>query len=266
MRYMVYQLEQGESGTPHYQGYVYFKYQRRRTSVTSALPGCHVTIARHSAKVNKKYCTKEPRLAEPKEYGTMPEQRVANSKDKPTAADAVEIATTEGLLAVRDKMPGMYLRYRKRLQDVVYDDLVRKRKRKGWMKPTIEVYYGPSRTGKTRHCFTKYPDLYTVASHTGGKLWMDGYEGEDVILFDDFMGGIPFRLLLQITGGYPVQLEYKGGHVMLLATTILFTSNKHPECWYQKAIEAGLDQAPWLARLEEFGRVELFDSSRVSTD
>lgn len=57
-RYLVFQLEQGSNGTPHYQGYVEFNYSTRFAAVKRMLPRAHWEPAQGTSAHNKHYCSK----------------------------------------------------------------------------------------------------------------------------------------------------------------------------------------------------------------
>lgn len=60
IKYAVWQLEKGENGTPHYQGYIQWKGRGRRLQGMKALlPRAHFEVAKGSSVQNKSYCTKE---------------------------------------------------------------------------------------------------------------------------------------------------------------------------------------------------------------
>ena len=52
-------FEKGLNGTPHIQGYVQFKNQRRFTALQKALPRAHWERAKGTPDENHKYCSKE---------------------------------------------------------------------------------------------------------------------------------------------------------------------------------------------------------------
>lgn len=252
--YYVYQREEGASGTPHLQGYFELaRPQEMRWLKARGFKQAHLEIAKGTADQNKAYCTKEPRLSEPVEWGVPGGQGKRND-----LAPALELCKEQGAAAVAEKYPEQYVKYTRGMQALEFESRGKKRKAAGFIAPSIIVYWGQTGAGKTRRAYEEYPDLFRCVSHTGGTLWMDGYRGEEVVLFDDFQGGIQFRLLLQIMDGYPLHLQIKGGHVIWQATTIIFTSNVNPENWYQNAVdEKGLDISPLRRRLEDFGHVEL---------
>lgn len=263
MKYLVYQLEQGTAETEHYQGYVYWNNMKSLRQLQRWLPRAHFEVAKGSPEQNKHYCTKPvagctcqhctnaDSLDGPWEHGVCPEKGKRNDLD--TVAQLVK---DEGYDAVLREHPGMIIRYHKGLAVLDAEWRRVERKRAMWIKPIIRIYYGPTGTGKTRHCWQKYPDLYQVASHTGGKLWFDDYKGEKTILFDDFGGGMPYRQLLQMLNGYPLQMPVKGAHVWLFAKRFLFTTNIHPDEWYfnDKTNKQDLI-APLQRRIQEYGKV-----------
>lgn len=71
--YIIYQCEEGESGTPHIQGYVQFAKKLRIRGAKRILgERCHLEPARGNPYQNKEYCTKEEgRIEGPYEYGDI---------------------------------------------------------------------------------------------------------------------------------------------------------------------------------------------------
>lgn len=69
-KYIIAQLERGESGTEHLQGYVEFKQSIRLAAAKKLLPTAHWEIAKGSKEQCKEYCSKqETRLSGPWEDG-----------------------------------------------------------------------------------------------------------------------------------------------------------------------------------------------------
>ncbi len=250
--YLVYQKEFGANKTPHFQGYVEFKERCNLRGCKKWNRRAHFKVARGSAAQNKVYCTKEEgRLDGPWELGEPSSQGRRADLEK-----VAQLAREEGYSAVLDQHPGMCIRYERGLKNYLGDLAVRERETEGFKVPKIRIYLGDTGSGKTKKCYTKYPDLYDVSTHTGGTLWMDGYRGQKTVLFDDFNGGIPFRLLLRIMDGYPLRLPFKGGFTVLQHDVLLFTTNLHPDHWYSNAvITRNLDISPLQRRISEFGKL-----------
>lgn len=247
IRYAVWQKEQGEAGTPHLQGYIQYKTAKRFSTLKRRYPRFHFEVARGSAEQNRKYCTKEPRLGGPWTVGECPQQ--GRRTDLEAVADTIKEKDLDQ--AITDH-PTMFIRYHRGMQALSSHYSIKKREERGWVRPRILVFWGDTGTGKTRKAYQLDKTLYSCSSHDN-TLWFDGYSGQKTILFDDFKGGIRYRTLLQITGGYPFHAPVKGGFTMLSFRTIIFTSNHHPDDWYPNISTPELTR-----RLTEFGKIKEF--------
>lgn len=95
----------------------------------------------------------------------------------------------------------------------------------------VKVYIGPTGCGKSH--YAKHEDKATW-THSGDR-WFDGYQGQEVVLFDDFEGiksGIPYRKLLQLTDCYSHQVPVKNSFANWRPRVIIFTTNVEPSSWY----------------------------------
>jgi len=101
------------------------------------------------------------------------------------------------------------------------------------VSPTVIVFYGPSRTGKTRLAVDMYPNAYMKPS---GKWWLQ-YKGQTEVIYDDFDGGdMFFSDWKRVFDRYSQLIEPKGGDAPLAATTHIITTNVWPSHWYQKKV------------------------------
>ena len=64
-RYVVYQLERGEEGTPHYQGYIVFYSNKTLAAVKKINPRAHWDLRRGTHDEARAYCTKEDTRIQP---------------------------------------------------------------------------------------------------------------------------------------------------------------------------------------------------------
>lgn len=99
---------------------------------------------------------------------------------------------------------------------------------------TVDFFVGPTGVGKSRLAYSLFPDAYRKAS----SKWWDGYEGQSVVVLDDFDSTFfPVGDLLRLLDRYPFRVEYKGGSTELLANHFVITSNLHPTAWYPELDE-----------------------------
>ena len=95
-------------------------------------------------------------------------------------------------------------------------------------KTQVLVLYGPPKKGKSAFWNICYPDAYVKPHGT----WWDGYDGQEVVVIDDFYGWLPYSFMLQLLDRYPLLVEVKGGMATFNSKLIIITSNKSPNCWY----------------------------------
>lgn len=103
------------------------------------------------------------------------------------------------------------------------------------LRPDLKVhlYYGVPGSGKTLKAFVENDDMYRKMP---GTLWFDGYDGQKVLLLDDFCGAASKMRLdyfLSLIDKFPFMVEVKGATTWLQATKIIVTSNIHPHHWWE---------------------------------
>lgn len=182
MNYLVYQLEEGESGTRHYQGYVRFKKQFRLRQVKEHLgtQAVHLAIARGTEADNRAYCSKEPRLAPTVEKGEF--QAAANTKGRRSDLEAIAADILQGkkLRDIAVEHPADFIRYSvgiAKFQQVALPT-------PPIARTTLAIWiYGATATGKTHRVNTKYSDPYHVSP---GRDPFGHYVQQRVVVFDEF--------------------------------------------------------------------------------
>jgi len=95
--------------------------------------------------------------------------------------------------------------------------------------PRIFWLYGPTGTGKTKCAWELALQLAGgidgIWISSGSLRWFDGYDGQSVVILDDFRPKhVEFAFLLRLTDRYPLNVEFKGGHVPWRPSFIFFTS------------------------------------------
>lgn len=184
----------------------------------------HLAPARGTAQQNRDYCTKEEgRLDGPWEFGVMPEQGKRND----LLAMKADLDQGASMKYIAENHFSNFIRYSKGIKE--YKMLVHQHTDQA---KTVKCYWGSTGVGKTKLCYERYPGAYWKTRSVGQSQWWDGYDGQDTIVIDEFYGWFPWDFLLRLTDRYPLSLEVKCGTVPCAATTIIFTSNKHPQYWY----------------------------------
>ena len=119
---------------------------------------------------------------------------------------------------------GSYMRYHKGYK--YYRQMHLMNKSKGWRNIDIELIMGPSGAGKTRKAYDNHDinDIYKINCNNGCR-WFDGYEGQSVLILDEFKNNVKFTYLLDLLDGHQCRLETKGGFSYACWTKVYITTN-----------------------------------------
>jgi hypothetical protein len=222
IRYLCFGREQGESGTPHLQGYVQFDDRKTLQAAKAYIaPRAHLEIARGTPQRNIEYCSKDGLFHE---YGERP---ISQGKRSEVESAIATLAETGDLRETAEQHGPAFIRYSRGFER--YRQLLFDKPRTGSV--TVIVYCGSTGSGKTRRVHQQEPHVWVY----GSAGWFDGYMGQEAALFDDF-GGHEFKLtyLLKLLDVYPMLVPIKGGFVQWKPRRIYLTSNLPISAWYER--------------------------------
>lgn len=227
-KYIVYGKEVGESGTPHLQGFIVFENPRAIGGVIKSMPGCHIEVAR----------TVDEAIAYCKKDGDWIERGVApvSLKDKTKAGgDATKRKWEETWeLAKNGEIESIdaetRIKHYRTIRAIQKDFGVR--------PPDLEVdsgfkgilwIYGNPGSGKSRWVRDNFT-REEVYDKTLNKWW-DGYNGERIVLLDDFgkAHGVLGEHIKRWGDRYSFPAEIKGGKIDIRPERIIVTSNYTPD-------------------------------------
>lgn len=240
MDYLIYQKEEGENKTPHYQGYVILKKASRLSALKKQIDKRgHFEVARGTPDDNIKYCSKEPRLDGPFEYGNKPAEQRGKRNDLEAFKAWVNDTPNPSYDQALELFSSVCAKYRTFVKDYLNSAYKKKSitSYEAGAPKKVFVLWGDSGTGKTWSVYEACgaQNVYKIAIGDGSKdsLWFDDYNGEEVLLLDDFYGNVRLSFMLQLLDRYPMRVQCKGGFVNVNFKTIYITSNSHPDTWYQ---------------------------------
>ena len=125
-----------------------------------------------------------------------------------------------------------------------------RRKYSAGESPCLEFHIGPTGAGKSKAVSAKYAQAYRFdVSNGGNSEWLDGYQGEDTIVMDEFRGELSFKSIKMMCGWDPCTFQVKGSMVNVLAKKFVFTSTQPPERWYEDP------DKEWERRIDNFGTI-----------
>lgn len=222
-KYMVFEKEKGEQGTPHIQGYVCFENAKSISAVSKIIPKAHIEEAKGNSLQNYIYCTKDN--CEVTEFGTRPKTQQEKGEGEKERWKLARQAGKEGRF---DDIPDdMYTRYQGSYKRMRAEDNL---KRVGPLDHNTKHglwIFGPTGTGKSRYVHETYneDDLYMK----GTNKWWCGYTGQKYVLIDELGPGSGEWIreyLKRWADMWPFEAEMKGGKMnRIRPEQIIVTSN-----------------------------------------
>lgn len=230
--YAVYGREVGETGTPHLQGYLQLSRKQRFVYVKKAVDDrAHLEVARGSAQQASDYCKKDGDFTE---IGSLPPSTQGKRHDLEKAKALIDDG--HKLSEVAEECFTVFLKYERSLRSYC---LLRATKR-DWVTEVF-IFWGTTGTGKTRAVHESEEDLWVACDNQ--LRWFDGYEGQEAVLFDDFVSvkNDKFGFLLQLLDRYEMRVPVKGGFVNWAPKRVYFTSNLDVCDWFTGVSASSLD-------------------------
>lgn len=219
VKYIIVGKEKGDEGTPHYQGYVYFKEAKTFTSVKKKLPRAHIEETRGTPHDNEVYCSKQGDVII--QSGVCPKQGARSDIEKIREmldeGENMRSVTKKARSLQSIKMAEVYLKFHEEART--------------W-KPEVRWYHGSTGSGKTKSAREWLEDdIYTCLDTI---KWFEGYDAHNCLLIDDIRKDFcKFHQLLKLLDRYEYRVEVKGGSRQMLAKKIAITSPMHPKYMYQ---------------------------------
>jgi len=255
LSYVKFQYEQGKTGTKHYQGVFYLKEAKTCRALLKIFPGCGYLAPVKDTAGAINYCGKaESRIDGPWTAGSLPAQ--GRRSDLLECKSIVD--NGGGMDELYEHQFANTVRYGRGLRE--YVNLVNRDTVRKW-QTVCYVYVGDAGMGKTQAAAAESAAWggrtfwLTLEGGTFGKVWWDGYDGEENVIIDEFNCQLKLADFKRLIDSSPLKVPIKGGMVNMLAKRIWICSNKMLDAWYYKAAPPGPERNALLRRLhyrEEF--------------
>lgn len=232
-RYITYGIETGTNGTIHLQGYIELHSPKRMSSLKKC-PGwsrCHIESRRGTREQARAYCQKD---GEWEEFGDWEAGGQGKRNDLKELMNAIKNKTPK--LEIYEQMPITAARNLNFMKE--YTATLEKNETKEFRHVEVIALIGDAGTGKTKKVHDENPNVFTV--NCDETFPFDGYDGEEVILLDDFYGDMKYHQILRVLDGHQFRVNIKGGHRYARWTKVYITSNKMPEQWYKCGLTPAL--------------------------
>jgi len=227
--YFAFQTEVASTGTEHYQCYVHFDKRKRFSELKKLFTKAHIEPMISTATANRNYCTKDDTRKKGTdfiEFGKLIEER--------ERTDLAELYTDikNGLnnMQIAEKSASNVFRYKKSI-DELREELAQEKYKNCWRDLEVVYISGQTGTGKTRYVMEKfgYENVYRASNYPSSDYstiqTFDTYNGQNILLLEEFRSSLKFELLLNVLDGYPLQLPARYHTKTACFTKVYICSN-----------------------------------------
>jgi len=219
------------TGRPHKQAFAYSQTPQRFSWWKANFPKDHIEQMRGNFRENEKYITKEGTLRE------LGERPMLNGDHRAKHAIVARIENGERPMTIareNGELTETIARYH-RFWTIMYREITMEKLRSQGFKPRqVFIHVGAAGVGKSRLIYNehKFSDIYVMPRRDG--KWFGSYSGQPVVVFNDVRAGDIMSIpdFLNVTDGYPIEVEVKGDFVPWCAEYIYFTSNDTFDLWW----------------------------------
>lgn len=255
------QLERGEGGFEHYQGYIDNETPIRFKTLRNKLPEIHLEPRMGTPLQAYEYVTKEKtRIG--KVLGNMEKPPEEKKRGRGQILESLHerIRNGEKVDDIIQTSPEA-IPHIKNLREVEQSLIRTAARKKKFRDVTVNYLYGETGVGKTHYVYEKYgDDLHTITDYTHP---FDTYNGEKVLVMDEFNSQIKFELMLKLLDRYPVELPARYHNRWAAYEEVWIISNLRLQEMYPSVQESSSEQ--WDAFLRRIHNYYEMDKNHTMT-
>ncbi|MEG1926685.1 MAG: replication protein [Ruthenibacterium sp.] len=257
--------EVGAEGTPHTHLYLLFQNAVMFDTLHKAFYGAHIEAAQGSNQANYEYIRKAGKWADDEksetnlpdtfeESGALPTERAKGQTDSEAILTMLQQGASE--YDVLQAFPSSMNKIDKINQ--TRQILLREKSKNEFRNLDVTYLWGATGTGKARSIMERYQyeNVYRVTNYAHP---FDGYQGESVILFEEFRSSLPLTEMLIYLDGYPTKLPCRYADRVACYKTVFIATNIPLEKQYPQLQQ----EAPetWQAFLRRIHHVIQFPAT-----
>lgn len=256
------------ANTHHTHMYIYFKNPVRFSTLKNRFSEAHIEKAYGTSAQNRDYVFKEgDKWAHDKkketnlvdtheEWGEMPVERQGARNDYAELYEMIQKGMSN--YEILEENPDMIKqieridRVRQTIREEEFKDIFRKLE--------VTYIYGDTGAGKTRSIMEKYgySKIFRVTNYQHP---FDHYQGQDVIIFEEFHNSLPITQMLLYLDGYPVMLPCRYTDKVACYTKVFILSNTKLQNQYLDIQQYSPET--WEAFLRRIHNVQVFKDGTI---
>ena len=255
--------EQGlKEETPHTHIFIVFRSPVRFSTIKNLFPTAHIDKSLGTSAENKAYVEKSGKWESSSKYetivngsfeewGELPNEHQGNRTDLAILYNKIKDGLSNYDLFEENPDNIEHLKY----IDKVRQTIIRETVKNQFRQLEVTYIFGESATGKTRYVMEKYgyENVHRVTDYIHP---FDSYEGQEIILFDEFCSNFKIQEMLNYLDGYPIELPARYCNKWAAYSTIFLVSNLPLSRQYPNIQEH--EFTVWKAFLRRIHKVEQF--------
>lgn len=223
--------EIGKEGTYHTHLFLYRENQMRFGMIKKKFPTAHIDYCRGSTQENRDYIRKEGKHKDTdkedtnligtfEEFGECPIEEQGKRNDLNELYGLIKDGLSD--YEILELNPKYMMQFNKieRCRQVLREEQFKN----SFRNLNVEYWYGKTGIGKTRTVMEEfgYQNVYRVTNY---KYPFDGYQGQDVIVFEEFFNSFRIQDMLTYLDGYPLELPCRYNNKTACYTKVYILSN-----------------------------------------
>jgi hypothetical protein len=251
--------EVGECGTHHTHIYMVCSSVVRFSSIKKRFDGGHFEMCRGTSQENRDYIFKlgkhekgkkaETHLPETREeYGDIPMERPGQRNDIIDLHDMVENGMTNVEIIKENPRFSFQIEKIEKLRQTLIEEKI-----PNWRELEVTYVYGDTGTGKSRDIFEEhgYENVYAVMDYDHP---FDGYQGQNVIVFEEYNSNLKIGSMLKYMDGHKCTLPCRYHNKQACYTKVYFATNIKLEEQYRNIQRE--NPKTWQAFLRRINKIK----------
>ncbi len=249
--------------------YVYFSSPVRFTTLKKRFPQAHIEKAYGTSCENRDYVFKEGKWTHDakketnlpdthEEWGELPEERQGSRNDYAELYELIQEGKSN--YEIIDEKPDFIGQIERldKVRQIVQEEAFKEIFR----NMNVSYLYGDTGSGKTRSVMEQYgyKNVYRVTNY---KHPFDQYQGQDIIIFEEFQSSLPINQMLIYLDGYPVALPCRYADKIACYTKVYLLSNIDLKEQYPDIQRCSYET--WKAFLRRIHTVQVFKNGQTKT-
>lgn len=258
----------GKDQTYHTHVYAVFRSPVRFSTLKRHFPQAHIEAAHGTHSQNIDYVKKAGKWKDSEKSATSLPNTLEEWGTRPADAEGSDKSMIELYTYIKDGLSNYAILERNAdfIRDLDKIDRVRltmkiEEYKNTWRDLAVTYIYGKTGLGKSRYVMETYgyTNVFRVTDYV--HPW-DTYQGQDVVVLEEFNSSFPLQKLLNYLDGYPLKLEARYSDKQACFTKVYIISNIPLEEQYKNIRDE--QREVWLAFIRRINKVIWYKDSNTT--